>query len=364
MALLSLRDVSLAFGGPRLLDQVDWQIERGERVCLLGRNGEGKSTLLRLIEGQLEPDEGAGDPPAGPADRPAPPGGARGPWRHRRRRGGRGPRRRAAIAPAHADHRVDAVISRMGLDADARFESLSSGMKRRVLLAQGPGRRPRHPAARRADQSPRHRGDPLARGLPAPLRRHPGLRHPRPRVPRAGWPPGSSSSTAASSTTGPATTPRSSSARSSCWRPRQRQNGPLRQEAGPGGGVDPQGDRGPPHPQRGPRPRAQGHARRPTTSPRAPGHRADAAPRSRALGQPGHRGQGRELRLRRGQRRWRSPTGHPRPDTTIMRGDKVGIIGPNGSGKTTLLRLLLGEPAAGEGTSATGRTSRSPTSTS
>lgn len=58
MALLSLRTVSLAFGGPRLFDGIDMQIERGERVCLLGRNGEGKSSLLRLIEGQLEPDDG------------------------------------------------------------------------------------------------------------------------------------------------------------------------------------------------------------------------------------------------------------------------------------------------------------------
>src|SRR4051812_34330604 len=58
MALLSLRGVSLAFGGPRLLDRVNLQIERGERVCLLGRNGEGKSTLLRLIRGEIPPDEG------------------------------------------------------------------------------------------------------------------------------------------------------------------------------------------------------------------------------------------------------------------------------------------------------------------
>ena len=58
MALLSLRNVSLAFGGPRLLDQVELQIEQGERLCLLGRNGEGKSTLLRLIRGEIEPDEG------------------------------------------------------------------------------------------------------------------------------------------------------------------------------------------------------------------------------------------------------------------------------------------------------------------
>src|SRR5271157_579996 len=58
MALLSLRGVSLAFSGPRLLDQVDLQIEPGERLCLLGRNGEGKSTLLRLIRGEIVPDEG------------------------------------------------------------------------------------------------------------------------------------------------------------------------------------------------------------------------------------------------------------------------------------------------------------------
>ena len=40
------------------MDQVELQIEPGERVCLLGRNGEGKSTLLRLIRGEIEPDEG------------------------------------------------------------------------------------------------------------------------------------------------------------------------------------------------------------------------------------------------------------------------------------------------------------------
>ncbi len=130
MALLSLRDVSLAFGGPKLLDGVSLQVERGERACLLGRNGEGKSTLLRLIAGEIEPDEGevvrqqglriarlTQDVPSG---------------------------REGTVAEVVAEglehpgdgHRVDAVLSRMGLDAESRFDDLSSGMKRRVLLAR------------------------------------------------------------------------------------------------------------------------------------------------------------------------------------------------------------------------------------
>ena len=136
MALFSLRGVSLSFGGPRLLDQVDWQVERGERVCLLGRNGEGKSTLLRLIRGELEPDEGQVIRQQGlhvarlPQEVPE----------------GRGLTVAGVVAeglPEAAedhhdgpDHRVDAILSRMVLDPDAPFESLSSGMKRRVLLAQ------------------------------------------------------------------------------------------------------------------------------------------------------------------------------------------------------------------------------------
>lgn len=58
MAYITLRDVQLAFGGPSLLDGASFNLERGERVCLIGRNGEGKSTLLKLIEGSLFPDAG------------------------------------------------------------------------------------------------------------------------------------------------------------------------------------------------------------------------------------------------------------------------------------------------------------------
>ncbi|MDG3002167.1 ATP-binding cassette domain-containing protein [Paludisphaera mucosa] len=135
MALLSLRGVGLSFGGPKLLDGVDLTIEPGERVCLLGRNGEGKSTLLKLISGELAPDEGAilrqqglrvarllQDVPAGHGGTVAD---------------------EVAAGLTHDDHgfggddhRVQAVVSRVGLDPDARFSELSSGMKRRVLLAQ------------------------------------------------------------------------------------------------------------------------------------------------------------------------------------------------------------------------------------
>lgn len=58
MALVSLREVTVAFGGPPVLDCVSLSIEKGERSCVTGRNGEGKSTLLKVIAGLLEPDGG------------------------------------------------------------------------------------------------------------------------------------------------------------------------------------------------------------------------------------------------------------------------------------------------------------------
>ncbi|MFT4020167.1 MAG: ATP-binding cassette domain-containing protein [Acinetobacter sp.] len=58
MAYITLRDVQLAFGGPALLDGANFSLDRAERVCLIGRNGEGKSTLLKLIEGSLVADRG------------------------------------------------------------------------------------------------------------------------------------------------------------------------------------------------------------------------------------------------------------------------------------------------------------------
>ncbi len=58
MSLLRLRDIHLAFGGPELLSGANLNLEKGERVCLVGRNGTGKSTLLKIVSGQIRADEG------------------------------------------------------------------------------------------------------------------------------------------------------------------------------------------------------------------------------------------------------------------------------------------------------------------
>jgi ATP-binding cassette subfamily F protein uup len=135
MAILSLQKVSLSFGGPRVLDGVDFQIESGERICVVGRNGEGKSTLLRILQGELEVDEGMILRQQGlriarlPQDVPE---GHHGTVADEVAEGLDGEDRHLG----GSDHRVQAVLSRVGLDPEARFSELSAGMKRRVLLAQ------------------------------------------------------------------------------------------------------------------------------------------------------------------------------------------------------------------------------------
>jgi len=58
MALLRLQNIQLSYGGPALLDDVNLSIEPNERICLIGRNGAGKSSLLKIINGQAKPDSG------------------------------------------------------------------------------------------------------------------------------------------------------------------------------------------------------------------------------------------------------------------------------------------------------------------
>ena len=189
MALLDLKNVTLALGGPPVLDGVNLRIEKGERICLLGRNGEGKTTLLRLLAGAIEPDSGEIVRQAGlrvgrltqeiPADisgsvcevvaggfaaagMPAPD------WEH--------------------GHDVEQTLTRAGLDAAADFSTLSTGNKRRVLLARA---MVIEPDILLLDEPTNHLDIDAINWLEdrsAPIRRHPGLRDPRPGFPAQAGP--------------------------------------------------------------------------------------------------------------------------------------------------------------------------------
>jgi ATP-binding cassette subfamily F protein uup len=135
MSLIALKSVGHSFGGPKLLDGVDMGIARGERVCLLGRNGEGKSTLMRIIAGELRPDEGE----------IVRMGGLRiGQLSQDISASSTGTISEVVAASLSEfesgvypdDYRVTTLLSRLGLPEEALVASLSSGMKRRVLLAQ------------------------------------------------------------------------------------------------------------------------------------------------------------------------------------------------------------------------------------
>jgi ATP-binding cassette subfamily F protein uup len=146
MALISLQDVSLTFEGPPLLDAVNLQIERGEWVGLLGRNGMGKSTLLKVIQGDLLPQSGTVSRQQNsrvaylPQDVPL------------TLSGKVGEIVAAGIKAELVDGQpldawqkqlqVEQVTARMGLDPQADFSLLSAGMKRRVLLARGLANQP------------------------------------------------------------------------------------------------------------------------------------------------------------------------------------------------------------------------------
>ena len=137
MAIVSLLDVSLSFGGAPLLDRVNLQIDRGERVCLVGRNGAGKSTLMKVISGELEADKGQVFRQAGAVFstlKQEVPAGLAGTVRTVVEGEG-------GSYEEHNDwerhDRVERLLEQMGLPADQDFAALSAGQKRRVLLARG-----------------------------------------------------------------------------------------------------------------------------------------------------------------------------------------------------------------------------------
>jgi ATP-binding cassette subfamily F protein uup len=137
MAIVSLLDVSLSFGGAPLLDRVNLQIDRGERVCLVGRNGAGKSTLMKVISGELEADKGQVFRQAGAVFstlRQEVPAGLVGTVQKVVEGEG-------GSYEEHNDwerhDRTERLIESMGLPAEQDFAALSAGQKRRVLLARG-----------------------------------------------------------------------------------------------------------------------------------------------------------------------------------------------------------------------------------
>ena len=169
MGLIWINEVSVSFGGPRLLDGATLQIEAGERIGLLGRNGSGKSTLMKLLTGDIAPDSGeiirSGEvriamlPQDVPDDLPGTIYDvvASGGREHldllreyhdltlqMSRAGDDGLLRKLeqvqhrleSSGAWHYHQRVETVIARTDLDENAEFRFLSAGMKRRVFLAR------------------------------------------------------------------------------------------------------------------------------------------------------------------------------------------------------------------------------------
>ena len=168
MSLVQLQRVDFSVGGPLLLERVDLSIEANERVCIVGRNGEGKSTLLKLISGELRADDGevrvqngvvitrlaqevpqdtAGSVFDVVAEGLGDLGRLLARYHHLLAIGDLD-----ALADAQAkieaqhgwdlNRRVEEVLTKLGLPGDMDFPALSGGMKRRVLLARALVRKP------------------------------------------------------------------------------------------------------------------------------------------------------------------------------------------------------------------------------
>jgi ABC transport system ATP-binding/permease protein len=171
-----MQDVSVGFGGQPVLEHITFQVERGEHICLLGRNGVGKSTLLKLICGEIEPESGViskspsfsfacltQNVPEGlkgtvfdvVSEGLGPRGKLLAEYHLLSHRVGASPDNKSLLTQLdkiqHAldieggwqlNRFVEMIVEKIKLDVDAEVEDLSAGMKRRVLLAQAIVREP------------------------------------------------------------------------------------------------------------------------------------------------------------------------------------------------------------------------------
>jgi len=138
MPLVTVSDLSVGFRGPPLLENVSCQIDAGQRIALLGRNGAGKTTFMRLLSGQLSADHGQVAFAPGikvallPQDVPQDLTGTV----HEVVAAGLGDDRHDHDVAWKAEERLERILEDMKLPVDVDFTALSAGMKRRVLLAR------------------------------------------------------------------------------------------------------------------------------------------------------------------------------------------------------------------------------------
>ncbi|MDX1346566.1 MAG: ATP-binding cassette domain-containing protein, partial [Sedimenticolaceae bacterium] len=173
--LLTLRDISHSYSGPPLLDKVSLTVSENERISLIGRNGEGKSTLLRIIAGLVQADEGERQVSIGtgisylPQEVPTDLVGStyeivaagledlagllvayhaatqavmQDASEQNLDRMAEAQHALENAGGWHFEQQVETTLSKLSLDPDERFESLSGGRKRRVLLARELVRQP------------------------------------------------------------------------------------------------------------------------------------------------------------------------------------------------------------------------------
>ncbi len=342
MALISLNSVSLTFAGLPLLDSASLRIEDGERLGLLGRNGAGKSTLLKLLEGTLLPDSGDVARKFGlrvaslPQEVPLDLAGAVRDYLHEVCGATR------SDTAWKIEARIDRAAHDLSLDLNAALETLSTGSKRRVLVAAA---LVRDPELLILDEPTNHLDIAAIDHLEASLRRRRGalvfVTHDRSFL----------RNLATRILDLDRGVIRSYPSRFDAYR--EQRDEELRIEADQAALFDRKLAQEEAWVRRGikaRRTRNEGRVRALEALRRERGARREEVGRVKAILQEAERSGRMVLKCRDAGFSYGGAPVVRDLTTTILRGDRIGILGPNGCGKTTLIRLLLGELPPGTGT--------------